>query len=426
MSDEQRARPAIDFNADVSRRRFLQGSALAGFAAFLAACAGAAESGAPSLAPSNANIPTPPATPSATPVASPTPKPSPTGPLHWAQWPAYIDLSGKAYDTGVYTAGSSPTLEQFKKKYGVDVNYEEKIEANEDFYATIQQQLVAGLATGWDMITVTDWLAAKIISKGWAEKIDQGDVPNCVANVRDALKNQVWDPTNDYHYPWQSGMTGIGYNKASLKKAAKAEPKSLADLWALPPERVTFLNEKRDTFGLGLLKLGIDPDPTTVTADNLQAVHDDIKPLTEAGLRFIGNDYLADFASKKTWAAMTWSGDLASSGAADDVWVAPTEGSMIWTDNMVIPKGAEHKYTAELMMNFCYDPKIAAQIANYVYYVSPVKGADVEIAKLDPEAAKNPLLFPPADVVAKQKNFQFLSDALEAKMNELYSDLSGT
>ncbi len=414
-------------NPDLTRRRFLQGTALAGVAAFLAACTGggAEDSGAPAGS-GNANVPTPPPVPSATPAGSPTPQPSPTGPLHWAQWPAYIDLAGKAGEDGVYAPGSSPTLEAFKKKYGVDVNYEEKIEANEDFYATIQQQLVAGLPTGWDMITVTDWLAARIISKGWAEQIDQGNVPNAVKNLRAPLKGQAWDPDQNFHYPWQSGMTGIGYNKASLAKAKIPEPKSLTELFAVQPDRLTFLNEKRDTFGLGLLKLGIDPNPATVTDDDLQKVHDDMKPLTDKGLRFTGNEYLQDFASKKTWAAMTWSGDLASSGAEDDVWVAPTEGSMIWTDNMVIPKGAEHKFTAELMMNFVYDPTIAAQIANYVYYVSPVEGAEAEIAKLDPEAAKNPLLFPPPEVVAKQKNFQFLSDELEAKMNELYADLAGT
>jgi spermidine/putrescine transport system substrate-binding protein len=99
---------------------------------------------------------------------------------------------------------------------------------------------------------------------------------------------------------------------------------------------------------------------------------------------------------------------------------------MIWTDNMLIPKGAVNKYTAELMMVFCYDPKIAALIAEYVFYVSPVKGADVEIKKLDPDAAANPLLFPPADVVAKQHNFQSLSDANEKIMNDLFSTLSGT
>ena len=61
---------------------------------------------------------------------------------------------------------------------------------------------------------------------------------------------------------------------------------------------------------------------------------------------------------------------------------------------MLIPKGAANKYTAELMMDFVYDPKIAAQIANYVYYVSPVKGADEEIKELDPEAADQPAPVP--------------------------------
>ena len=417
-------------NPDLTRRRFLQGSALAGVAAFLAACTGSSGTNAPSVAGSdNANIPTPPPAPSATPVASPTPQPSPTGPLHWAQWPAYIDLSGKAGDAGVYAPGSSPTIEDFKKKYSVDVDYEEKIEDNKVFYATIQPQLQSGAATGWDMITITDWLAAKIISKSWAEKIDQGNVPNCTANIRDALKNQVWDPSNDYHYPWQSGMTGIGYNKNVLKAAGKAEPKSLVDLYALPANRVSFLTESRDTFGLGLLKLGIDPNPQAITADNLQAVHDDIKPLVDKGLIFADNSYLKNFAAKKTWAAMVWSGDLASSGTEGDTFVVPTEGAMIWTDNMVIPKGATNKFTAELMMNFVYDPKIAAQIENYVYYVSPVNGAKAELEALNAAAPLDQyhldLLFPPDDVVAKQKNFQFLSTDLETKMDELFLDLSG-
>jgi spermidine/putrescine transport system substrate-binding protein len=424
--------PTKRLNPDLSRRRFLQGTAFAGVAAFLAACTTGSNDTAPPIVTgsSNANIPTPPPAPSASEVASATPQPSPTGPFHWAQWPAYIDLSGKAGDEGVYAPGSSPTIEDFKKKYSVDVDYEEKIEDNKTFYATIQPQLQSGAPTGWDMITVTDWLAAKIISKGWAEKIDQGNVPNASANLRDALKGQVWDPTNDYHYPWQSGMTGIGYNKKVLASAGKAEPKSLADLYALPANRVSFLTESRDTFGLGLLKLGIDPNPQTVTADNLQAVHDDIKPLVEKGLIFADNSYLKNFAAKKTWAAMVWSGDLASSGTEGDTFVVPTEGAMIWTDNMLIPMGAANKYTAELMINFVYDPKVAARIENYVYYVSPVNGAKEELEALNKDAPLDKyhleLLFPPDDVVAKQKNFQFLAPDLETTMDELFLDLSGS
>ena len=99
---------------------------------------------------------------------------------------------------------------------------------------------------------------------------------------------------------------------------------------------------------------------------------------------------------------------------------------MIWTDNMLIPKGAANKYTAELMMDFVYDIPVAAQIAAYVYYVSPVEGIGAAIEALDPGASTNPLLFPPPEVVAKQQNFQFLSPEIEDVLNALYANLSGT
>jgi spermidine/putrescine transport system substrate-binding protein len=408
--------------AQITRRAFLQGSTMAGFAAFLAACSGTSQSNAPG----SISVPTAPPVQATPTPASPTPVPSPTGPLKFANWPAYIDLSGKAAEEEVYSPGSSPTIEQFKKKYKVDVDYEEKIEDNKTFYATIQPQLQAGSPTGWDLIVITDWLAAKVISKGWAEAIDKANVPNADGNLLDSLRNQPWDANNDYHYPWQSGMTGIGFNTKSLKAANIAEPKSLKDLWQINPDKMSFLTESRDTFGLGLLKLGKAADPSSPTiVDDLQAVHDDIKPLVDKGLRFTGNEYLQDFAAKKTWAAMVWSGDLASSGTEGDTFQVPDEGVMIWTDNMLIPKGATNKYTAELMINFVYDPKIAAQIEAWNYYVCPVKGADVEIKKLDASLADNPLIFPSADVQAKFHNFQFLSEEAEAKLDELYLSLSG-
>ena len=412
----------------IDRRRFLQGSALTGVAAFIAACTGTkpAASGAASAAPSSAVASS---SVSAAPVESASLAPSTpgviSGPLKFANWPAYIDLAGKAGEAGEYAPGSSPTLEEFKGKYGVEVDYEEKIGDNDAFVQTIKPALVGGLATGWDLMVLTDWMAAKIVTNQWAEKIDQASVPNCTANVRDALKGVTWDATMDYHYPWQSGMTGIGVNTKTLKDNNIPEPTKIADLWNIPADKMSFLSESRDTFGLTLLKLGIDANGDTVTDEQLQQVYDAIKPLVDGGLRFQGNEYLQDFAQKKVWAAYVWSGDLASSGTEDDKFIFPEEGTMIWTDNMLIPKGAANKYTAELMMDFVYDPKIAAQIANYVYYVSPVKGAAEEIKKLDPDAATNPLLFPTDDIVAKQHNFQSLSPEREKTLNDLYGQLSG-
>ena len=410
---------------DLSRRQFVQGSALVGFSAFLAACTGTKASAAPSASTAGASG-APSGAPSAAPSAAPTEKIA-TGPLKFANWPAYIDQTSEAdVQTGVLPAGSSKTLEDFQKKYAVEVDYEEKIGDNPTFFETIRPAFAANLPTGWDLIVLTDWMAAKIISREWAERIDQANVPNCANNLRDAMRGQTWDANNDFHYPWQSGMTGIGYNAKTLADNGIKAPTKVADIWSIPADKLTFLTEARDTFGLALLKLGIDPNPATVTDADLKAVAADIQPLVDGGLRFTGNEYLQDFAQKKVWAAFVWSGDLASSGGEDDKFVFPEEGTMIWTDNMLIPKGAVNKYTAELMMDYVYDPTVAAQIANYVYYVSPVKGADAEITKLDPEVAANPLLFPTPEIVAKQHSFQFLSEQLESTMNELFATLSGT
>ncbi len=401
----------------VSRRTILKGAALGGVATFIAACAGARSTPAPtsgtSAAPGASDAP-----------ASEGPK-EVTGPLMFANWPAYIDLAGDAGEAGEYQPGSSPSLIDFEAEYGVQVDYQEKIGDNSTFVETIKPALVAGLATGWDLMVLTDWMASKIVTNGWAEKIDQTSVPNAVANVADSLKGYPWDPNMEYHYPWQSGMTGVGYNAKTLSDNGIAEPTKISDLWAIPADKLTFLSEARDTFGLGLLKLGIDADPETVTDADIEAVKADIQPLVDGGLRFTGNEYLQDFAQKKVWAAFVWSGDLASSGGEDDRFIVPEEGVLIWTDNMLIPKGAANKYTAELMMNYVFDPKIAAQIAAYIYYVSPVKGADAEIAALDPDAATNPLLFPTPEMVEKMRSFQALSEEQEVVLNEAYASLSG-
>jgi spermidine/putrescine transport system substrate-binding protein len=423
MEEPSMSEPTARHIPDLTRRRFLQGTSMVGLAAFIAACTG--KTGSSAAVPSTGTAPSTGSAPSAAATPEPSVAATPkvvSGPLAFANWPAYIDLG----DADEYTPGASPSLEEFKKQFKVDVDYQEKIGDNATFVETIKPALVGGLPTGWDLVVLTDWMASKIVANGWAEKIDQTNVPNCTANLRDALKNSSWDANQDYHYPWQSGMTGIGFNAKTLKENNLAEPTKIADLWNIPPDKVTFLSEGRDTFGLVLLKLGVNADGATVTPEQLQQASDAIQPLVDGGLRFTGNEYLQDFAQKKVWAAFVWSGDLASSGGPDDKFVFPEEGTLIWTDNMLIPKGAAHKYTAELMMNYVYDPKVAAQIEAYIYYVSPVKGADEEIKKIDDTAATNPLLFPTPEVVAKQHNFQALSDANEKILNDLFSKLSGT
>jgi len=420
---------------EMNRRRFLQGSAFAGFAAFLAACSSSGGSSSP-VASSAPAASVPPASAGTSEPAASAVAQTPTGPLNFANWDAYIDLTAKPGPDGQLDTDDdeydlpSPTLDDFTKQYGVEVNYvNAAIDENESFIGKIRPQLEAGADTGWDLMVLTDWMAEKLVAANWVEKIDHGVTPTAVANIRDELKDAPWDPTFDYHWPWQSFATGVGYNVKSTGR----DLTKVADLFDPAfAGKVTLLEDPHDTWPLIHLMLQAQGKassnaPEVMTVEDGKAVHDYLKPLVDSGhiKAFTGNSYLKDFASGDTWAALVWSGDLASSGGEDDRFVYPAEGSNIATDNMMIPKGAQHKYTAELMMDWVYDVKRAARLANFIYYISPVKGVAEAIKELDAEVATNPLLFPPADVLAKQHPQPVWDDATEAAINQQFADVSG-
>ena len=194
MSDERA--PA---NPDLTRRRFLQGTALAGTAAFLAACGTPAKSAAPSVAPSvEASAP---ATASAEASAAATAATS--GDLRWANWIGYIDTADD---------GSFPTIKKFEDESGIKITYSEKIDGNETFFTSdLQAPLDAGLPTEWDLVVVTDWMVARLARLGWLEKIDTNLTPNFVANLAPNYKGRSFDPDTNLAAPWQSGMTGLGF-----------------------------------------------------------------------------------------------------------------------------------------------------------------------------------------------------------------------
>lgn len=396
----------------LTRRRFIQGSTVAGFSAFLAACG---SRGTGSAAPS-ASVPS--SGPSASVAASDTPAPqlSPSAELVFANWPLYID-------TDENDETKHKTLEDFTAKYGTKVEYSEVINDNNEFFGTLRVPLEAGQDSGWDIVVLTQWMAGRLVRLGWLEKFDKANLPNYVANLEDVYKGPDFDPTNDYHAPWQGGMTGLGFDSAVTGQLT-----SSAALWdAKWAGRVTFLSEMRDTMGIALQKLGYDPGQ--VTSAQFDEAIAEIKKAVDADIirAFTGNEYAEDLVSGNVVLAMAWSGDIIQKKLEKETleWVAPDEGGTLWYDNMLIPKGAAHKYTAELMIDFVYDPVIAAQVEAWVNYICPVKGAQAELAKIDEELAANPLIFPTPEILAKVKRFKSLTEAEEREFDDKFSELIG-
>jgi spermidine/putrescine transport system substrate-binding protein len=314
--------------------------------------------------------------------------------LRFSNWTLYIDVDEKTK--------KHPTLDEFKQKTGTSVQYTEDINDNASYFGKIQRPLSQGQSIDRDIIVLTDnsRFPGLLIDKGWAEKLDKSAIPN-ISNLQDALRHPSFDPNREYSLPWQSGMTGIATNT----KLTGGTPVTSMDTLLEDPKfkgKVTLLSEMADTMSLVMLANG--DDPTKVTDQSFQAAYDRIKKAVDSGQirQFTGNDYAAPLAKGDLMAAMSWSGDVVQLSADNPnlVWNLPDSGGDIWTDNMLIPKGGD-VFTASTYMNFVYDPKIAAQIAAYVNYVTPVKGAKEEAAKIDPKLANNPLIFPDEETLAK-------------------------
>ena len=303
--------------------------------------------------------------------------------LHFSNWTLYIDVK----------KGKHPSLEQFQKQYGVHVDYREDINDNASFFSTIQPDLSRGQSTGRDIIVMTDnsRYQALLVQKGWVEKLDKSAIPN-IKNLVPQQRNPSWDPNREHSLPWQSGFTGIGWNEKLTDPVT-----SMGDLLGNKKlkGKVGLLTEFSDTLALVMAYNG--DDPSHITDKTFNKAIDTIQKAVHAGQirQFYGNDYASALSSGDLIATMAWSGDIVQLQADNShlKWQLPVDGGDIWTDNMLIPKGGD-VYTASVYMNFVYQPKIAAEIEDYVNYICPVVGADKVLERTDPEVAHNTLIFP--------------------------------
>jgi spermidine/putrescine transport system substrate-binding protein len=331
--------------------------------------------------------------------------------LDFSNWPYYIDKKKEI-------------LRDFERKYGGHVKYVEEINDVNEFFGKVRQQLQRRRPIGRDIVVLTDPMPARWIRNGFVTPIDKKNIPNVVANLQDNLRHPAYDPNRSYAIPWQSGMDGIGYDP----KRTGFELKSVNDLFDPRLKgRVTMLADPHDSASLVLLGMGKKTEDATLD-DMLGAIEKIDQENRKGQIRkFTGNDYTADLARGNTWAAVVYSGDVSQLKDSNPrlEFVIPEEGAVYWTDNMMMPAKAAHPYAAETMMNYVYDPAVAAKLAEAIAYISPVKGAQQILEKNDPKLASSPLVFPDAATRAKLHPYPNLSTADDQKMLEAMSKVTG-
>lgn len=377
----------------LSRRNVLRGGAVAGVGLGLAACGtgdsdDASDDASPSLSPAEDNS-----------ADDPT--------LNFANWTLYIDLT----DDG----SSSPTLQEFEEQSSIAVEYSEDIEDNNTYFGRIQGQLANGQDIGQDIIVFTDWMAARCIRLGYAQQLDDANIPN-KENLLPNLQDVDFDPGRQYSLTWQSGFGLLAWNRDLYPDGLV----TLDDLWN--PElrgRVEVLSEFRDTIGLIMMSQGVDISGDWGDDEFAAALAVLEEQIGNGQIRQVrGNSYAEDLVSEDAIAVIGWSGDVASLNLETDGkfgFAIPESGGTLWSDNCLVPIGSPRKANAEQLLDYYYDPEIAARVAAYVQYITPVDGAREAMQDVDPSLVDNQLIFPDEATLSTVSVFRSLTPEEETK-----------
>jgi spermidine/putrescine transport system substrate-binding protein len=311
----------------------------------------------------------------------PAPKPTPPvgsdawwatqrkhGHVNFANWPLYIDPSHQ-------------TLKDFTTATGITVSYAEVIQEDQSWYNEINPILRKGQAIGYDIMVVTDGFQfSELVTADQLIPLDQKLMPNFYRYARPRFKTRSFDPGNTYSMPWAGGATGIAWNPNFIHKNIT----SINELWNPAYKgRVGMMTDTLDTGNFGMIKQGIDPE--TSGPVGWQKAAQALTAQRDAGIPrgYYQQEYIDLLTKGETWISMAWSGDVflqnLSSGT-DLQFVIPREGGNMWTDNMMIPKGAENPVDAMMLMDWYYRPDIAAMLTEAINYIPPVPRAQAIIA----------------------------------------------
>ncbi|WBW49725.1 ABC transporter substrate-binding protein [Peptoniphilus equinus] len=315
----------------------------------------------------------------------------------------------------VYNAGEyidPQTLEMFEEETGIKVVYD-TFSSNEDLYVKLSQG-----TDQFDVVVPSDYMIERLKNEDRLEKIDTSKLTN-YGLIESTYKNMSYDPENAYSVPYFAGTLGIVYNPSIV-----GEVDSWNALWDPKNEgQIIMYDSQRDSIAVTLAKLGYslnETDPEILAQVEQELIKQ--KPLVQAYLTDSARDAVI---GGEAGMAVMYSGDAALMIAEnpDLKYVIPKEGSNVFVDAMVIPKGTEKMEAALKFIDFMSRPEISAINAEYlVGYTSPVQGVQ---ELLPDELASNPVAYPDYSKLPKLEAYKDLGDAVTL-YDKVWTEVSAT
>lgn len=337
------------------------------------------------------------------------------GTVVWANWPLSVDTDSN---------GNIPSLQQFTKSTGLKADYQAAINDNNEWFAKIQPLMRSGQGIDASVVSPTDWMAHRLIDLGWIEQLDTSKIPNAKNQIA-VFRDPPFDPHNRYSLAWQGWLSGIAVNTDVTGR----EVHSIDDMLTAPDlkGKVSILSEMIESSGLIMLSQGADP--TAFTQAQFENALEAIKKATASGQirKVTGNDYAPELAKGNIGVCFGWGGDVIqlSKDNPKIKFIIPDSGAILDWDTMMIPKYAPNPDGASKLIDYYYEPKVAAQVAAYVNAVTPVAGAEEEMSKVDASLVGNKFIFPTEADMKQMHQYKPLDSATMQKYQNMFNRAIG-
>lgn len=341
------------------------------------------------------------------------------GSVRWANWTYYLDYDE---ETGTY-----PSLDAFQEATNIRVEYFEDIDDNKTCIAKIKDQLKLGQDIGYDTFCLTDSSLVRLLEQDQLMEFDRSLLPNVGEQMIPLVQKATFDLDRTWSIPYQAGMTGLVYNTKLYPKGVK----QVSDLWAPDLKgKVSLLSEQDDTLGLVMLEQGVDVEGDWGDDEFFTALEAVEKQLASGQVYTVkGNSYTQDLQTEAVWAGMAWSGDVTmlNDEAGEEIWkfVVPDAGATLFIDSFCMPTSTESADQVHQLVDYYYEPEVAAQVAAYVQYVTPVAGAREAMEQIDPELAANPLIFPDEEMSSRVFDMRTISSEEDNRYAQAYQKALG-
>jgi len=293
-------------------------------------------------------------------------------------------------------------LAKFEEETGIKLIYD-VFDSNE----VLETKMLAG-SSGYDVVVPSGTFLQRMITAGAFQPLDQAQLPNAV-NLWDVIKDRTaqYDAGNAHSINYMWGTTGLGVNTGKVAEALGDDaPIGSLELVFNPVYMeklagcgVHFLDAPGEIIPAVLNYLGEDPDshdPEVIK--KAEAVLAGVRPYIT---KFHSSEYINALANGDICVAFGWSGDILQArdraaeaeNGVDIAYNAPSEGALMWFDQLAIPADAPNPEAAHKFLNFIMDANNMAAASNYVYYANGNKASQEFLVE---DVIGDPAIYPDA------------------------------